>query len=95
MCIEEELEELRESVAQLDKRTASADEWRRIEARAFLALLGGQLQLRSMQRNRRPHLEVGRLVEKLDELRALHGSAQRRASAVESLDTDRPRSLSA
>ena len=103
MCIEEELEELRDSVAELETRAASADEWRRIEARAFLALLGGQLQLSSMQRTmiehvhakshdcswQRTHLEVGRIVDKLNQLRTLHRSARSRAFEVEAFDGER------
>lgn len=97
MCIEEELEELRESVADLESRKASANDWRRVEARAFLALLGGQLQLSSLQRTmieqvhaksrdctwRRTHLEVGRLVDKLNEIKSLRTCAQRRVAALE------------
>jgi len=103
MCIEEELEELRASVAELESRTATADDWRRIEARAFLALLGGQLQLTSLQRGmidhvraksrdctwRSTHLEVGRLVDKLNELRSLRKSAQSRAFEVETFEVER------
>ncbi len=103
MCIEEELDELRDAMAELESRTASADDWRRIEARAFLALLGGQLHLSSLQRTmiehvhaksrdctwRSVHLEVGRLVDKLNELRALRRCAQARASEVEAFEGER------
>jgi hypothetical protein len=97
VCIEQELEALRASVAELESRSAKADEWRRIEARAFLALLGGQLQLTSLQRDmidhvrarrrdwswQRTHVEVGRLVDRLNELRSLRTCAQSRVFEIE------------
>jgi hypothetical protein len=99
VCIEQELEALRESVAELESRKATADEWRRIEARAFLALLGGQLQLTSRQREmidrvrardadwswRRTHEEVGRIVETLNQLRDVRTCAQSRVFEIEAV----------
>jgi hypothetical protein len=103
VCIEEELEALRASVAELESRTTVADDWRRIEARAYLAQLGGQLQLTSLQRDmidhvragrrdwswQRTHVEVGRLVDKLNELRTLRTCAQSRVFEIEASQTQR------
>jgi hypothetical protein len=103
VCIEQELEALRASVAELESRKTNADDWRRIEARAFLALLGGQLQLTSLQRDmidhvrsrsrdwswQRTHLEVGRLVETLNELRTVKTCAQSRVFELEATRAQR------
>jgi len=80
MCIEEELEQLRASVAELETRRASADAWRRIEARAFLALLGGHLQLKRL-----PLYMRWQVVDALDQLRVLRAYAQHRAGESEAL----------
>jgi hypothetical protein len=103
VCIEQELEALRESAAELESRRATADEWRRIEARAYLALLGGQLELRCRQRDmiarirakdaawswRRTHVEVGRIIDTLAQLRTLRTWAQSHVFDLEAAGTQR------
>jgi hypothetical protein len=103
VCIEQELEALRASVAELESRKPSADDWRRIEARAFLAVLSGQLQLTSRQRDmidrvrarrrdwswHRTHVELGRIIDLLNQLRAVRADAQGRVFELEATQTQR------
>jgi hypothetical protein len=94
MCIDDELDALRANIAELEHHGGSLDEWRRIHARAFLAVIAGQMHLTCLRRDlngqERAHLHdadhatrFGELVDLITEIRALRVAAQGRVAELE------------